>query len=170
MCKEVFESFTDALERHDIDTALSYVAEDFVLRDPQSSYRGDRDSFRVMLGWDVAVGGSTDFRDIQVDGDTVHARAVETNRFMRLLGIEQGEFRLTFVIRDGLLREEIISGSTEFMRSIEEALQPVVKWAEVHHPEELAKVYPNQQLVYSQETGRRWIELLENWRKDTPGP
>jgi len=164
--RAVFDSFAQALQRHDIEAALSHVAEDFVLRDQQSSYRGDRQSFRVMLGWDVAVDGSTEFRDILVDGDTVHVRAVETNRFIRLLGMNKGEFRLTFVIRDGLIREEIISGSAEFMQSVNEALQPVVKWATAHRPDELAKVYSDGQLIYTEETGRLWIALLEKWRAE----
>ena len=167
--RAVFESFAQALHRHDIEAALSHVAEDFVLRDPQSSYRGDRESFRVMLGWDVAVDGSTEFHNILVDGDTVHVTAVETSRFIELLGINQGEFRLTFVIRDDLIREEIIGGSTEFMRSVNEALQPVVEWAKAHRPEDLAKIYSDGQLIYTEETGRLWIVLLEKWRAEVAG-
>ena len=167
--REVFESFVQALKRHDIDAALSHVAEDFLLRDEKSSYRGDRESLRIMLGWDVAVEGSTEFRDVLVDGDTVHVRAVETNRFIRLLGIEQGEFRLTFVIRDDLIREEIIGGSTEFMRSVTKALEPALAWATTHQPENLAKVYPDGQLIYTEETGRLWIALLEEWRAQGAG-
>ena len=40
--RAVFETFAQALRRHDIESALSYVPEDFVLRDRQSEYEGDR--------------------------------------------------------------------------------------------------------------------------------
>jgi len=165
--RAVFDSFARALQSHDVEAAMSHLAEDFVIRDQHASYSGDREAVRAMVGWDVAVDGSTEFNDILVKGDAIHVRAVETNRFIRLLGVNKGEFRLTFVIRDGLIREEIISGSTEFMRSVNIALQPVIEWATDRHPKELAKVYVDEQLIYTEETARLWIALLEKWKTET---
>ncbi len=55
------------------------------------------------------------------------------------------------------------------MRSVNIALQPVIEWATAHRLEDLAKVYSDGQLIYTDETGRLWIALLEKWRAEGVG-
>jgi hypothetical protein len=46
-------------------------------------------------------------------------------------------------------------------------LQPAVDWLQANKPNELKEVYRDGKLIRTSETAKKWVILLQSWRKVT---
>lgn len=110
------------------------------------------------------MGGRVEWEVVEEDGRDIAVDGTESNEFFRLLGVGPLPFRSRFrVDHDGRIvwqRHESEGPGPDYAAALEKA----VAWAEQHQPDELAEIYPDGQLVYSEAIGRRWVALLRRWK------
>ena len=161
------KSYYQAVESRDLDEAMSYLADDFRLRFEGSDMVLDPKGMRRAMEWDAGAAGQASCEDLQWEGSTVTGVVTESNRFLELIGIESLAAHMTFHFDgDERVREQIyrpLSGQPD----IAAAMAPALAWARTHRKAELGEIYPDEQMVYSGEMARRWIALLEDWRRAT---
>lgn len=162
--RAIVTAYLDAASRHDVDAALRHLDDDFELTFSGGPSMG-KEAMTAALGWDAGVGGRLDWVVVEEDGPELVVEGTETNAFFRLLGAEPLAFRSRFRVGgDGRIthqHHEVRGPGAGY----EEALAEAVAWAGEHEPDELAEIYPDGRLVYSEEMGRRWVALLRRWRK-----
>ena len=158
------KGYVEALNAHDVDKALSYLADElrFVTEDMEETL--DRTTVRGMLGWDVATQSTVSYEELESEGDTVTALFTERNDFFALLGIPERRYQATFRFEGENIASLHIEPAGDDAPSLDEALEPVLTWASTRHGDVLAQIYPNGSLVFSEDSARKWLELLRAWR------
>ncbi len=157
------KAYREAVNSHDAEAALGYLCDDFRLE-----FAGGPELTKAALadaiGWDVGTRGRLDWRVVSSGPGGIVVEGEETNAFLRLLGLGPLRFRSTFRVdpRGCIAAQRYEALSSE--ESVDEALRPVIAWAERHAPEELARLYPEGRLTYSERSGRGWVALLRRWR------
>lgn len=164
--------FFQRLAEHDTDAVLALLHEDFVFRTGDGTVVARRKNIRPMLEWDAAAHSRIEIESLQVEGDEVHARIRERNRFTDLLGLKPWEVEATFTVRDGQIRQEVAreraAEGSSFNESFQRALQPVAAWAAKAHPEEAAAVFDAGRVTrYDGPTARRLLRLLEAYERQS---
>lgn len=162
----VFDDFIDAVQRRDLDAALSFYADDFVMQSPDGHFHATREWMPLILEWDFAAGTEVEVREKRVSGDTVFVVVRETNPFLEMTGMGPQVIRSRYLVRENQFtnqRFELLEGHLEMRR----AIMPVVKWAKVNDRDALEEVYPEGKFIYNGEAVVKWIALLERWRAAT---
>lgn len=165
------EHFFAALEAGDSARFMALLDDEFVFRDPDSTFVASKEAVPGMLEWDMAAGADPVVSDLRASGDTVYCTVRETNAFTELLGLEPYVLDLTFVVRDGRILEEIVrervADGPSYTERFNEAIAPVLTWAEQNDPEALSRVRGEQGMRYDGESARALIGLIRAWREDT---
>lgn len=164
--KEAVKGYLEAANGHDTGGALDHLHDEFELQFVKGPTL-DKAAIGRAMGWDIGTEGVRSWRIVSETGDEVVVEGEETNQFLQLLGSEPLKFRSEFRVDDqGLIMSQRYE--VEWLSpSVEESLKPAIAWADVHAPEELAEVYPDGKLVYTEAMGRRWVALLKAWRSST---
>ncbi len=162
---EVLTSYLGCLNEHEVYRALEHLAEDFRLQ-----FKGgpslSKSDLAGALGWDTGTRGRVEWHIVSESSAMIAVGGHETNDFLTLLLIEPLPFHSEFQFNgDGLISRQVHdvdwSGA-----SVSDALAPAIAWAAEHAPDELARAYPNEKMLYSEETGRGWVALLRKWKSE----
>lgn len=164
-CK--IKGLVGAMRAGDVDRSLSYLAEDFELRDAAGRQRIDRRAMRDVLQWDAALGGKMTFSGLEWEGETVRGEFTETNELYELLGMEPRRYRIEFHFSGDLISEQIYEVLDSEGLSMTQALEPFLDWAREGHAADLDAIYPDGRIVHSASAAKRWVELLRAWRADS---
>jgi len=165
--KDTVELYREAVNRHEVEEALSYLAEDFTLRFVGTDFEMSKSDARRALGWDAGANGHIEWEKVTGNAEHLTYEGKETNDFLQLIGIEELRFKTTFELDgDGQIREQLYELHLG-QASPEEAMKPAVDWALRHRPSELHEIYPDGRLEYSEEMARRWVKLLREWKAAT---
>lgn len=171
----VVERFFTALEAGDVDRSMALLDDEFVFRDRDSTFVVPKQAIPRMLAWDVAAGGEPVLSGLQVTGDTVRCEVTETNTFTELLGLEPYVLELTFVVREGRIREEVVrervAEGSSYTRRFEEAVAPALAWAERNDPAALDRVLRDDGsgIRYDGDSAKALLEVIRAWREATTG-
>ncbi len=166
--KQRLDAYLDAHRRHDTDAVLSSLADDFQLKFP-GGFAMKKEDLRAALAWDTGVNGSLTYQNLREGENTIRGLFTERNDFFQLLGIEGLQSQQTFRFdQDGLIVEQIYEPIPD-QSSWQEAMEPAIGWASQHRSEELVEIYPNNQMIYTEEMAKRWLILLREWRAATDG-
>lgn len=162
--RAIVTAYLDAVNRHDIDGALACLSDDFTLEFVGGPAMG-KAGMASAMGWDAGVGGRVQWEVVEEGAREVAVDGTESNEFFRLLGVGPLPFRSRFRVDDhGRIvrqRHQSQGPGSDYASALAEA----VAWAERKEPEELAEIYPNGELVYSEAMGRRWVALLRRWKE-----
>ncbi len=170
MMRQNMTAYLEALNRHDVEAALSYLAEGFRIEFVGTEMSMDREQARNALEWDAGAGGSFKLAIDLLTGSSVQGLFTETNEFLRLVGIPELRSRNTFTFDE---EGRIVHQAYEMLPdqpSFLEAMEPAVAWAGRHRPEELAVIYPDGVMTYNREMAQRWVVLLREWRGEETEP
>ena len=157
------KALVGAMRAGDVDRSLSYLAEDFELRDAAGRQRMDRGAMRDVLQWDAALNGKMAFSALEWEDDTVSGEFTETNDLYELLGMEPRRYRIEFHFNGDLIREQVYEVLDSDGPSMRQALEPFLEWASAGHATDLDEIYPGGRFVYTASTANRWVELLQAW-------
>lgn len=155
------------------DEAMRHVADDFallVVRSDGSARALDRDQLADAAGWRTATNTRYTYKDLWFEGKKAQGVFSESSDFYRLLDSEGWTARLTFRFDDAHKITSIDYEPLSDQARVGAAMSEAVAWARQNRPDELAAIYPNDEIVRSGEAARRWIELLHAWRADTGRP
>ena len=158
------ELYRAALNNHDIEAAMSFLAEEYKLRFVGTEFVMSKADLPRILGWDSGVNGHVEWDVAEGQAEALTFEGRERNDFFELLGIAHLRFRTSFKL-DG--KGKIIEQLYEKLPgqpSSEEAMKPAVEWASRHRPAELQEIYPDGRMIYTEEAARRWVALLREWR------
>ncbi len=159
-------SYLGRLNDHEIHRALEHLAEGFQLEFKGGPTLGKADLTNA-LGWDAGTQGRVEWRIVSETSDAIAVEGEETNKFLALLDIEPLAFRSEFRFNDdGLISHQVHDVDWSGV-SVSDALAPAIEWATEHARDELEQAYPQGKMVYSEETGRRWVALLQRWQAET---
>jgi hypothetical protein len=166
--KERFEAYRRAMNSHDLQSVLSYLAADYEFKVANSSYKVDKKDITGQLEWEFATNARTVYGDIQIKGNTISTVLTEQNDFYKAIGISERKYQFTYVYNDqGLIKEAILEKSLLSSEAFDAALKPALEWARKERPGELAEIYPNDNFVYNTQMAKRWLRLLSDWHKAT---
>ena len=161
---EIVELYRAALNNHDIETAMSFLADDFKLRFVGTEFVMSKPDLPRMLGWDTGVNGHVEWDVPKGKAAPLTFEGRESNDFFELLGIAHLRFRASFRLDANRKIIEQWYETHPGQPSWEEAIKPAVEWASRHRPAELQKIYPDGQITFTEEMARRWVTLLNEWK------
>ena len=159
------------LDAKTLDEALSLLAPEYRLWFNARKGEGmDRAAAARMLTWDYALHPRHRVDGFEVRGNEVVARVHEDNDFSLLIGFPGWDSTSTYVVDDaGRIVSQLYvprEGQPEWRPYLD---APLV-WLREHHPDALARIFPNGKLAQSAETAREWVTLLRAWRAATSQP
>jgi len=167
MMQQTFESYRNALNNHDIEKALSFLAENFKLVFIDFDMTMTKEQVVDVLGWDAGANGKVTHGELQIFENTIASIFSEQNDFLKLIDIPELKAKITYEFgEDGLIEQQLYEALPN-QPSFEKRMRPAVEWAMVHRKEELAVIYPNNQMVFNEEMARRWVALLQEWHTAT---
>lgn len=139
------------------------LAPGFTLRSWDGSVMANRERYVTMLGWDAAAEGVRQIDRMEVEGDTVTVLVRETNEFTRLLELAPFRLESRFVINSGRIQEQRLrerSDGLSFTRRFEDAIAPVLRWAETAAPDLLQALSLDGAIRYDEESARTLLRLI----------
>ncbi len=122
------------------------------------------------IDWNVALNAKSSYDTIWYapEEHAIKGFFYENNDFYNLLGASANKtlrtytfntsLKITDVRYENIPEENTLSGKH---------MAPVYTWAQTYAPEEIAAIFPNNQLVPSTENALRWKKLLEQYRAQT---
>lgn len=162
----VVGSFVEAQNAHDLKGVLTLLADDFVFRNPESTFEISRTDVRPLFEWDVATRWRGEASVIRAVGDTVRVRLVETNQFLERLGLGPMSHDVTFVVVDGRVREIVASFDSGLQQAVDSAVAPVLEWARETRPARLEGLIDHDgTIVYDGRSAAGWLLLLRDARR-----
>ena len=165
--QQTFESYRNALNNHDIEKALSFLAENFKLVFIDFDMTMTKEQVVDVLGWDAGANGKVTHGELQIFENTIASIFSEQNDFLKLIDIPELKAKITYEFgEDGLIEQQLYEALPN-QPSFEKRMRPAVEWAMVHRKEELAVIYPHNQMVFNEEMARRWVALLQEWHTAT---
>jgi hypothetical protein len=159
------KGYVAAINAHDVDRALSYFADELRFVTPDTEATLDRRDLRGMLDWDAATGSAVSYEQLAWEGEIVTALFTERNDFYKLLGIPERRYQATFVFEGESIASLRLEPASDNGPSLAEALAPVLSWASTEHGDVLREIYPDGNLVLSENSAREWLQLLRAWRE-----
>lgn len=162
----VVDRFIEAQNAHDLEAVLTLLTDDFVFRDPESTFEVSRSDVRPLFEWDAATRWQGEASIVRTDGDTIRVRLVETNQFLERLGLGPMSHDVTYVVADGRLRQIVASFDPALQQSVDSAVAPVLEWARETRPERLeGLIGPDGTIVYDGRSASGWLALLRDARQ-----
>jgi hypothetical protein len=121
-----------------------------------------------LLEWDFATNAQSIPSDVQIKGNTISAVLTEQSDFYKYIGIPERRYKFTYIYNEaGLIKEAILEQALSDTASFDAALKPALDWARKERPQELSEIYPDGRFVYNTQMAKRWLALLQAWRKAT---
>lgn len=162
--KDTFVSYIEAVNRHNEQEILSFLADDFVLEFAGYDMKIPKSQLGDILGWDRGANGRVRYENLQIKNNVMEGDFYEDNDFLKLLGIDHLQSRVTYEFNaQGKIIKQVYQ-QTPNQPSWEPRLQPAIEWAKEHRPEALAGVYPDQKMAFNEKTAKGWIALLKEWK------
>ncbi len=161
--KCTIKGYVEALNSHDTEQALSFLAEELRFVAPDADMTLDKSAVRKMLDWDAATNSTVGYKELQREGDVVSGEFIERNDFYELLGIAERHYRLTFRFENDRIREIRLTPTKDSGPKTSEALEPFLAWAGPRHAGVLDEIYPDGHFVFDGQSAERWLTLLREW-------
>ncbi len=153
---------------HDFDGIMSFYADDAEFNVVGAFNKTGVEQIRSITEWDTTVKVHMSISDIEVRGDTVTFKLVESNEWWRLAGIDEVTyFPCTMTFSDGLIKSIKAEATKESLAAINKVLPGIFDWVSKERSEEYAEVMPGGEFIYTAESAKKWLELLEDWRAAT---
>lgn len=162
--KKQFDEYIKALNQHDIEKVLGFLADDFELYFVEFDSSMDKKAYVDVLGWDKGVNGKVTYENLEIEGNTIKGLFTERNQFFDLVDITEMKATITYRFNEnGKIVKQSYTALPD-QPAFQEKMQPVIEWARAHMPNELEEIYPQNQMIYNEEMGKRWVALLKKWK------
>jgi hypothetical protein len=124
---------------------------------------------RKLEEWDKALNSNLKIVTVETKGDSVFCRVIEKNDWFKAVGIEQIVHNPTiFIVMNGRIKNIIAYPSAEIGKQIGVKLTSIYSWSEIARDSTINELIIDGKFIYSGETAKKWLMLLEKWnKKDT---
>jgi len=161
------QSFLTAANKNDVEKVLA-MFNDNAEFELVGLYRVEgKEQIRNVFEYDAGVRTKLEFSDVQVEGDTVKGRLVESNDRLAAIGFNKLDYpfcALTF--RNGRIQKFSAKADETSIKKIIEAWQGFLPWVTQKYPTDREKLFaPEGRFIYNRENGERVVKLLKEWKK-----
>ncbi len=117
--------------------------------------------------WDAPLHPDITILNYSINGNQWKVEFNEQNDFSKLIGFPgwKGTEIISFNSKKKIC--EMIYIPNDENPDYKKWLQPSVDWLQKNKPKELDEVYKHGRLVQTSETAKKWVTLLQLWRKET---
>jgi len=162
-----FEAYFKSHNDHEVEKALSFLSDDFVLHFTEYDFKIDKGGLVDVLGWDKGVNGKVSYEKLTTKGDSITGLFTEQNDFLKLVGIEELKATITYRFDiSGMITKQTYTPLPD-QPSFQVKMQAGIEWAKTNRPQELNEIYPKNQMQFNEEMGKRWVILLKEWKTAT---
>ena len=167
---ERVQSYEQAHNRQDVGAVMAMCADDIRFENVGSWVKVGKDDVRLLEEYCAAINHSVSLHGFSASEETVSCRALERNDFYRLMGINEVErTSCHFSFRQGLIAEQRVEVAPKSGEALSAAWPPMIAWVSRERGEVLARLMPQGEFVYSAESARAWLALLQEWRQSQGG-
>ena len=156
------------LNAYTVDTKEKYMAEEYrsFFMEKKGEGENKNEALKSFLGWDAPLHPDIHILNYTPDGNMWQVEFNEQNDFSKLIGFPG--WKGTEMIRFNTKRmiDEMIYIPDDSNPNYKTWLQPAVDWLQKNKPTELNDVYKDGKLIRTSETAKKWVLLLQLWRKE----
>jgi len=117
--------------------------------------------------WDAPLHPDITILNHVVNGNTWKIEFNEQNDFSKLIGFPGWKGTEMIRFNSKKMIDEMIYIPADTNPDYKKWLQPAVEWLQKNKSDELNEVYKDAKLIQTHETAKKWVSLLQLWRKET---
>ena len=148
-----------------------HMAEDYhsFFMEKKGEGESKHEALHSFLEWDAPLHPDVHILNYTTSGNTWKVEFNEQNDFSKLIGFPG--WKVTEMIRfdSKKMIDEMVYIPDDTNPNYKKWLQPAVDWLQKNKPFELNEVYKDGKLIRTSETAKKWVSLLQLWRKETSG-
>jgi hypothetical protein len=159
------------LNAHTVATKEKYMAEDYhsFFIEKKGDGESKKEALQSFLEWDAPLHPDVQVLKHTVNGSTWKVEFNEQNDFSKLIGFPGWKGTEMIRFNSKKMIDEMIYIPDETNPDYKKWLQPAVDWLQKNKPSELNEAYKNGKLVRTSEMAKKWVSLLQLWRRETRG-
>lgn len=164
--RDAFDAYMRATNTYDKEALVEPLADEFILTFTETGARMTQQDLAFISDFDAAVKAHARVENVRFAADTLVADIAVVSDLLYLAGVDEQRVTLRCTFAHGKIRRilyETPPGETSWVA----ALAPVVEWAQQTDPAALDGIYVDGAVVFSYDSGIRWVELLTRWRTAT---
>ena len=158
------------MNAHTVKTKGRYLSEDYhsFFIEKKGTGEDKRATLSSFLNWDAPLHPDITILNYSVNGEEWRVEFNEQNDFSKLIGFAgwKGTEIIHFNSKKKIRETTYIPNNEN--PDYKKWLQPAIDWLQKNRREELDEVYKKGKLVQTPETAKKWVELLQLWRKEIP--
>ena len=128
--------------------------------------KSGKEEIRELEEWDRTLNSNLKFETFVVRGDSVLCKVIEKNDWFKSVGIEQLVHDPTiFIVSKGHVKKIVAYPSEGISKEIGAKLGSIYSWSNMTRDSTINELIVNGEFIYSAETAKKWLYLLEKWNK-----
>lgn len=163
----IVQQYATAFNSHDVDSLMSFYDDDIVFDIPDMSiHLTGKKALRGLAEYDFALNKVMTLSVLEVIDDSVFCSITESNRWTDAAGISAFHYPWAkFVVSGGKISYIYAGISDSSKAQFNAVFTPFIFWVAQNHPEMMTLLIPGGKFVYTGESGRRAVALLEEWKQ-----
>ncbi len=122
-------------------------------------------SLQSFQNWDAPLHPQVDILSYTINKKTWTIKFNEQNDFSKLIGFPGWKATEVITFNSKKLIEQLVYIPDYANPSYKKWLQPAVAWVQNNMPDSLNTVYQNNKLVKNEESAKKWVHLLKQWKQ-----
>ncbi len=151
---------------HSVENALALYDDDIKFELVGVWIKSGKKEIKNLEEWDKALNSNLKFKSFKLKGDSVFCKVIEKNDWFSAVGIEQIIHDPTiFIVSEGRIKKIIANPSKEVGQEIGAKIGSLYEWSMLTKDSTINSLIKNGEFIYSAESAKRWLVLLEKWNK-----
>jgi len=165
VCLHRIKTYLDA---HTVKTKSRYLSEGYhsFFMDKKGKGEDKAEALHSFLNWDAPLRPDITILNYSINGNEWKVEVNEQNDFSKLIGFPGWKATEIISFNSKKKINEVIYIPNDANPDYKKWLQPAVDWLQKNKSTELDEIYKKGRLVQTSETARKWISLLQLWRKE----
>ena len=156
------------LNAHSPEGKGKYMSEDYrsYFLEKKGEGKNKEQALQSFLKWDAPLHPDISILNHVVNGNTWKIEFNEQNDFSKLIGFPGWKGTGMIRFNSKKMIDEMIYIPDDTNPDYKKWLHPAVQWLQKNNPSELNEVYKGSKLIQTPETAKKWVSLLQLWRKE----
>ena len=163
-------TYFEAHNSHHVEKIMSLYAEDTKLTIIGAWTKKGKREIRKLEEWEAALNSHLTFTNLKASGDTITFKVTEQDDLLRAAGIDKVRGSCSMIFSSGLIKEIRAELTPKSEEVLEESFDLIVEWVSQKRSHKLDELMPEGKWIFSAETAKGWLALVEEWRKETTLP
>ena len=162
---ELLNDFVDSKNRHDVRNIIQFYAENIIGKLAGIWLKNSKKEMQDITEWETVMKPIYKISHITILKDSARCRLVESNEWLRLMGIESIAYE-PFLIT--IENDRITTINAEFAidsyKKYQDAWATMADWVNERHPDQYATLFKNDSFKYDGKTARQWLDLVKEYQ------